>query len=155
METRGKPSSAFNCGCLQHSILSLRSKALYRWVGLRGAILAPAGRWLCNGRANADGEHSECQISDASWFPTRLLDLSTLEETGRVPLVVTDLLDHSSLHRSEYVTLRHCWGAWGAKELPVLTQSNIDARVDYGMDLSLFSLTFRDAIEVANWFNSE
>ena len=111
--------------------------------------------WLSECRANADGEHSECQASDASWYPTRVLDLSTLEETGRVLLVVTDLLDHSSLHRSEYVTLSHCWGTWGAKELPVLTTSNIDARVDHGMDLSLFPPTFRDAIEVANWFNSE
>ena len=112
-------------------------------------------QWMSECRANADGEHSECQASDASWRPTRLLDLSTLEETGRVLLVVTELLDHSSLDRSEYVTLSHCWGSWGAKELPVLTKLNIDARVDHGMDLSLFPPTFRDAIEVANWFNSE
>lgn len=111
--------------------------------------------WLSECRANADGKHSECQVSHASWYPTRLLDLSTLEETGRVFLVVTDLLDHSSLDRSEYVTLSHCWGTWGAKELPVLTTSNIDARVDYGMDLSIFPPSFRDAIEVAKWFNGE
>ena len=112
-------------------------------------------RWLSECRANVNGEHSECQISDASWYPTRLLDLSTLEETERVLLAVTDLLDPSSLDGSEYVTLSHCWGTWGAKELPVLTKSNIDVRVDHGMDLSLFPPTFRDAIEVANWFNSE
>ena len=111
--------------------------------------------WLSECRANADGQHSECQISDASWYPTRLLDLSTLEETGRILLVVSELLDHSSVERREYVTLSHCWGAWGAKELPVLTTSNIDARVDHGMDLSLLPPTFRDAVEVAKWFNSE
>ena len=111
--------------------------------------------WLAECRANIDGEHSECQVRDAPWYPTRLLDLFTLEETGRVLLAVTDLLDPSSLYGTEYVTLSHCWGAWGAKELPVLTTSNIDARVDNGMDLSLFPPTFRDAIEVANWFNSE
>ena len=26
--------------------------------------------WLSECRANADGEHSECQFSDASWYPT-------------------------------------------------------------------------------------
>ena len=111
--------------------------------------------WLSECRANANGEHSECQIRDASWYPTRLLDLSTLEETGRVLLVVSELLDRSSLDRSEYVTLSHCWGAWGAKELPVLTKSNIDARVDHGMELFSLPPTFRDAIEVAKCFNSE
>lgn len=111
--------------------------------------------WLSECRANADGEYSGCQLSDASSYPTRLLDLSTLEETDRVLLVVSELLDHSLLDRSEYITLSYCWGAWGAKELPVLTQSNIDVRVDHGMDISLFPLTFRDAIEVAKWFNSE
>jgi hypothetical protein len=113
-----------------------------------------AWHWLSECRDNAGGEHSECQVSDDSWRPTRLLDLSTLKKTGRVLLVVTDLLD-SSLDRSEYVTLSHCWGTWGAKELPVLTKSNIDARVDHGMGLSMFPATFKDAIEVASWFNSE
>ena len=111
--------------------------------------------WLSECRANADGRHSVCHVNDASWYPTRLLDLSRLEETGRVLLVVTELLDQSSLERSEYITLSHCWGAWGAKELPVLTESNIDVRVDHGMGLSLFPPTFRDAIEVAKWFNSK
>ena len=114
-----------------------------------------ASQWLSECRTNADGEHSGCQASNPSWYPTRLLDLSTLEETGRVLLAVTDLLERSSLYRSAYITLSHCWGAWGAKELPVLTTSNIDTRVDHGMDISLFPPTFRDAIEVAKWFNSE
>jgi hypothetical protein len=111
-------------------------------------------QWLSECRANADGKHSACQVGDTSWYPTRLLDLSTLEETGRVHLAVTELLDHSVL-QGEYITLSHCWGTWGAKELPVLTKSNIDARVNHGMDLSLFPPTFRDAIELAGWFNSE
>ena len=112
-------------------------------------------QWLSECNANVGGEHSGCQGSDASWYPTRLLDLSKLEETGRVFLVVTCHLDHSSMDQSEYVTLSHCWGAWGAKELPVLTESNINERVEHGMDLSSFPPTFRDAIEVASWFNSE
>ncbi|KAH6723722.1 hypothetical protein BKA61DRAFT_727555 [Leptodontidium sp. MPI-SDFR-AT-0119] len=86
-------------------------------------------QWLSECRANADGEHSTCHAGgNASWYPTRLLDLSTLDETGRVLLVVTKLLGHASLDRGEYITLSHCWGEWGAKELPVLTTSNIDER---------------------------
>ena len=112
-------------------------------------------RWMSECRANANGKHSECLVGGASWYPTRLLDLSSVRTTGRVPLTVTELVDRSSLERSEYVTLSPCWGAWGAKELPVLSTSNIDVRVDQGMELSLFPPTFRDAIEVANWFNSE
>lgn len=114
-------------------------------------------QWLSECRANADGRHSACQVNDTNttWYPTRLLDLSGLKETGRVLLIVTDLIDHSSLNTSEYITLSHCWGAWGAKELPVLTTSNIDERVSYGMNLDLLPPTFRDAIEVAGWLNSE
>ena len=112
-------------------------------------------RWLSECRANVDGKHSGCQLTDGFSYPTRLLDLSTLEETDRVPLVVSELLDRSLLDRSEYITLSHFWGTWGAKELPVLTHSNIDVRVDHGMDISLFPPTFRDAIEVAKWFDSE
>ncbi|KAI3333061.1 HET-domain-containing protein [Ustulina deusta] len=104
-------------------------------------------QWLSECRANVGGEHSNCQVGNTSWHPTRLLDLSILKDTGRV------LLDQSSLDRSEYITLSHCWGTWGAAELPVLTKSNIDARVDHGMDFALFPPTFRDAIEVAGWFN--
>ncbi|KAL8838912.1 MAG: hypothetical protein Q9170_001949 [Blastenia crenularia] len=111
-------------------------------------------RWMEECKSNADGEHSGCQSGNTSWYPTRFLDLSMLEKTDRVPLVVSELLDSSLLTQSEYITLSHCWGAWGAKELPVLTLSNINDRVDYGMDISLFPPTFRDAIEVAKWFNS-
>ncbi|KAI0459487.1 HET-domain-containing protein [Xylaria acuta] len=110
-------------------------------------------QWLSECRANVDGAHSACQVGDTSWYPTRLLDLSGVKETGRVLLTVTELIDHSSLNRGEYITLSHCWGTWGAKELPTLTTSNIDERVSHGMDLSLLPPTFRDAIEVATWFN--
>ncbi|KAI1330308.1 heterokaryon incompatibility protein-domain-containing protein [Xylariaceae sp. FL0255] len=110
-------------------------------------------QWLSECEANADGGHSACKGRDASWYPTRLLDLSTRRETGRIMLTVTDLEDHSSLSRGEYITLSHCWGTWGAKELPVLTTSNIDERVTYGMNSNLLPPTFRDAVEVAEWFN--
>ncbi|GAP83692.1 putative heterokaryon incompatibility protein [Rosellinia necatrix] len=110
-------------------------------------------RWLSECRANVDGKHSGCHVGDATWYPTRLLDLSKLKETGRVLLAVTELLDRSSLDLGEYMTLSHCWGTWGAKELPVLTTTNIDDRVSHGMELLLFPPTFRDAIEVAGWFD--
>ncbi|KAI0466847.1 HET-domain-containing protein [Xylaria cf. heliscus] len=110
-------------------------------------------QWLSECRANVDGKHSGCQVGNTSWYPTRLLDLSNVMETGRVLLTVTELIDHSSLNIGEYITLSHCWGTWGAKELPVLTTSNIDERVSHGMDLSLLPPTFKDAIEAAGWFN--
>ncbi|KAI8630375.1 HET-domain-containing protein [Xylariaceae sp. FL1651] len=109
-------------------------------------------QWMSECRANANGEHSACRVGDASWYPTRLLDLSALEETGKVFLVVTEILGHSLLC-GEYITLSHCWGTWGTQALPVLTGSNIDARVNHGMELSKFPPTFKDAIEVAGWFN--
>ncbi|KAM0812128.1 putative heterokaryon incompatibility protein [Seiridium cardinale] len=109
-------------------------------------------RWLSDCRANADGAHSACQAGNNSWYPTRLLDLSKLKDTQNIFLVVPELLDES-VRRGEYITLSHCWGAWGAKELPVLNISNIDARVTQGMHISMFPPTFRDAIEVAGWFN--
>lgn len=112
-------------------------------------------QWLSECRGNADGEHSACQVGDPSWSPTRLLDLSGIKDTDRVLLTVTELTNQSSPDRSEYITLSHCWGIWGAKELPVLTTANIDERVRDGMDPSLLPPTFRDAIEIAGWFNSE
>ncbi len=111
-------------------------------------------QWMADCAANTDGKHKECHAGDRSWYPTRLLDLSSLDETGRVLLTISDLLDDSSSNRGEYITLSHCWGAWGAKELPVLTTKNIDVRVNYGMELSLFPPTFMEAIEVASWYNS-
>jgi hypothetical protein len=89
------------------------------------------------------------------WYPTRLLDLSMLKDTGRVLLTVAQLLDRSSMKMGEYITLSHCWGTWGAKELPVLTTANIDERVSQGIDLDLLPQTFKDAVEIAGWFNGE
>ena len=159
--TCGTTSSASSCGHLSHAVISLSLKTLLcSRPRLRGATLAPAGPWLCSGCPNA-GPMQMASIrrvmlaAMASWYPTRLLDLSTLGETGRVLLVVTKLLDHASLDQGEYITLSHCWGEWGAKELPVLTTSNIDERVERGMDFSLLPPTFRDAIDVAGWFNSK
>ncbi|KAI1108039.1 HET-domain-containing protein [Nemania sp. NC0429] len=109
-------------------------------------------QWLSECMTNADGEHSACRAGDTSWYPTRLLDISGIEETGKVFLTVTEQTDHTSLDRSKYITLSHCWGIWGAKELPVLTRANIDGRVSDGMDLSSLPPTFRDAMEIAGWF---
>ncbi|KAJ2987184.1 hypothetical protein NUW58_g4646 [Xylaria curta] len=110
-------------------------------------------QWLSECRVNEDGAHSSCQAGNSSWYPTRLLDLSNIKETGKVLLEVTELTDNSSADRGEYITLSHCWGTWGAKELPVLTTSNIDERVINGMEISSLPPTFKDAIEVAGWYN--
>ena len=122
---------------------------------------ALALHWLSECKANADGEHSACcQVSNVtSWHPTRLLDLSRLEDTGMVFLALTSDVNkpeqQPSSDRGDYITLSHCWGTWGAKELPALKASNMDERVKNGISLSLLPPTFRDAIEIAGWFGSE
>lgn len=55
----------------------------------------------------------------------------------------------------EYMTLSHCWGSWGAKANPVLTLSNLSSRQTDGIALSELPKTFRDAVEIASWFNSK
>jgi len=112
-------------------------------------------QWLSECRANVEGKHAACQDVNPNWSPTRLLDLSTLKDTGRVPLAITQPLDRSSTKIGEHITLSHCWGTWGAKELPVLTTANIDERVSHGIELNLLPQTFKDAIEIAAWFNGE
>jgi hypothetical protein len=111
-------------------------------------------QWMSECRANVDGEHTACQNGAGSWYPTRLLDLSKVKETGRVTLAVTELLDPEVL-KGGYISTSHCWGVWGPKGLPVLKTTNIDERVYHGMDLSAFPPTFADFIEVASWFKSE
>lgn len=67
---------------------------------------ALALHWLSECKANADGEHSACQVGNViSWHPTRLLDLARLEDTGMVFLVLTsDVPEQSSSDWGEYIT---------------------------------------------------
>lgn len=124
--------------------------------------------WLKQCLENADGAHDECnnaslagaqeQSSRSSHLPTRVLDVETAGRTGRLRLVCPEAdLDASSTMGPEivlrYITLSHCWGRWGAEELPVLTTRNVDERREAGMSLADLPRTFREAVEVAGvWF---
>lgn len=53
-----------------------------------------AQKWLDRCEKNEDGQHNACNIvadNGQVWRPTRLLDLSTMEETGKIWLVSTGI----------------------------------------------------------------
>ncbi|KAB2577102.1 hypothetical protein DBV05_g4248 [Lasiodiplodia theobromae] len=121
--------------------------------------------WLKQCLENADGAHDECnnaslagvqEQSSRSHLPTRVLDVETARRTGRLRLVCPEAdLDATSMGPADlrYITLSHCWGQWGAEELPVLTTRNVDERREAGASLADLPRTFREAVEVAGgWF---
>ncbi len=116
---------------------------------------AKAVQWLSRCRANEDGRHAQCNREPGDRLPTRLLDVTHATETSMLRLVVP--LDDPDAFASDrqYMTLSHCWGAWGAKELPVLTTTNLGERQTRGLDLSSLPSTFKDALDVAHWFQGE
>ncbi|KAK0662368.1 hypothetical protein DIS24_g2091 [Lasiodiplodia hormozganensis] len=136
----------------------------YRW---RTAHLTHSytQAWLKQCLENADGAHDECnnaslagaqEQSSRSHLPTRVLDVETARRTGRLRLVCPEAdLDATSMGPADlrYITLSHCWGQWGAEELPVLTTRNVDERREAGASLADLPQTFREAVEVAGgWF---
>lgn len=73
-------------------------------------------------------------------------------ECNRVRLVAPSKTETAFESDRSYITLSHCWGAWGPKGIPVLSTENEDKRHDIGIDLDEIPKTFRDAIYVATWF---
>ncbi|KAL8660775.1 MAG: hypothetical protein Q9202_006242 [Teloschistes flavicans] len=108
--------------------------------------------WLARCLENADAEHIECNKIDEHWLPTRLLDVNYTFE-NRI-LRLTSRAENPELFESDkrYITLSHCWGKWGSEALPILTSSNKVERRHHGIDEKEVPLTFRDAVEVARWF---
>ncbi|KAL1625309.1 hypothetical protein SLS54_003397 [Diplodia seriata] len=104
--------------------------------------------WFTRCEENADGTHDECNAFIAKSRPTRVLDVEHARESSRLRLVCVE-----DAPGDRYITLSHCWGAWGAKELPMLTTANLEERQNEGMDVSDLPQTFRDALEVASWYN--
>lgn len=104
--------------------------------------------WLTRCEENVDGMHDECNSFVAKSRPTRVLDVEHARQTSRLRLVCVE--DDAAGDR--YITLSHCWGEWGAKELPMLTTANLDERQTEGMDIADLPQTFRDALEVASWY---
>lgn len=114
-----------------------------------------AVEWLNVCQANEDGRHGQCNQGQADWLPTRLLDVSYARETGKLRLVLPHERPEEFVSRKQYVTLSHCWGNWGAVTLPVLTIGNLSDRQDTGLDISLLPKTFKEALEVAEWFKCQ
>lgn len=114
-----------------------------------------AMQWLSRCQANEDGKHSQCDRLSKDWLPTRLLDVASATATSMLKLATP--LDNPDAFAADrrYVTLSHCWGAWGGAELPMLTTENLSDRLRDGLPISLLPQTFKDAVKVAEWFNSK
>ncbi|KAK4167900.1 heterokaryon incompatibility protein-domain-containing protein [Cladorrhinum sp. PSN259] len=117
-----------------------------------GATKENALQWLARCQTNEDGRHGQCNHGPAEWLPTRLLDVTTTVETSMLKLVIpADCPDVFALDR-QYITLSHCWGKWGASQLPVLTTENMPQRVQDGVTMAELPKSFADAVQIAHWF---
>ncbi|KAI5358908.1 putative heterokaryon incompatibility [Septoria linicola] len=119
--------------------------------------VALAQSWLEKCVSNRDGRHTECSRSaKASSLPRRVLDLDSIASTGRVKLVcpydTSDLPEtqYKEHVNDKYITLSH---KWEKMVLPVLLDSNIQDRVDEGLDFATLPETFKQAVVTASWFN--
>ena len=110
--------------------------------------------WFERCRNNTSGQHALCNRQDRNFLPTRLLDVRAALQDGKVRLVLP--AEQPRLFKDDgsrdYVTLSHCWGAWGAKNNPVLLTANLHARQTEGLAWDLLPQTFQDAFKVASWF---
>ncbi|UJO16349.1 uncharacterized protein CLAFUR5_04891 [Fulvia fulva] len=115
--------------------------------------VALALQWLARCRANVDGKHTQCKDQTKNFrHPNRVLDVFTTLSTNRLKLVSpVSEVDLFSRDR-DFITLSHCWGTWGAEHSPKLTSQNIRSRFSIGLDLDNTPKTFRQALEIANWF---
>ena len=111
--------------------------------------------WLTRCRANEGGRHRECNKRDMVYLPTRLLDVKHAQKSSQLRLVRPVQTPELFLNNREWMTLSHCWGAWGAKENPILLKNNLQEREQVGLKLTNIPKTFRDAIEIAIWLNSK
>ena len=111
-----------------------------------------AKEWLNRCQENEDGQHVNCDTSEGTWLPTRLLDVRHASKTSLLRLVSSREISDAFRDDTRYITLSHCWGEWGAKEMPVLISSNNWERHKIGISIEKIPQTFRDAITVAQWF---
>jgi hypothetical protein len=114
------------------------------------ATVVLARTWLNACERNENGRHELCQ-SQAQYLPTRLLDVQSAKETGKLLLVSSSQKDE--MH--QYITLSHCWGKYGSEHNPLLRNSNYEERRKVGIAVSSLPQTFRDAIDVTHWFNGK
>ncbi|CAG8958218.1 hypothetical protein HYFRA_00000572 [Hymenoscyphus fraxineus] len=87
-------------------------------------------------------DHKGCRIKSASWYPTRLIEVSWHNGVPSLRLVIT-----KEDHHSGYLALSHCWG--GPQPI-TLTHGNLH---DMQMDIPLSALpkTFQDVVQVLGW----
>ena len=111
-----------------------------------------AKEWLDRCQKNEDGQHLDCDTSEGTWLPTRLLDVRHASKTSVLRLVSSREVSDAFPEEKRYITLSHCWGEWGSKEMPVLTSANERDRHEIGISIEKIPQTFRDAITVAQWF---
>ena len=97
-------------------------------------------------------QHRDCDTSEGTWLPTRLLDVRHASKASVLRLVSTRKVSDAFLEEKRYITLSHCWGEWGSKEMPALTSANEQDRHRIGISIDKISQTFRDAITVTQWF---
>lgn len=115
-----------------------------------------AKEWLDRCQKNEDGQHMDCNTSEGTWLPTRLLDVRHASKTSVLRLVSSREGSNASLEEEKiYITLSHCWGKWGSHEMPVLTSLNEQDRHENGISIDKLPQTFRDAITVAQWFQGK
>lgn len=94
----------------------------------------------------------DCNTSEGRWLPTRLLDVRHAIKTSVLRLVSLKEVSDAFPEEKRYITLSHCWGEWGSKEMPVLTSANERNRHEIGISIEKIPQKFRDAITVAQWF---
>lgn len=111
--------------------------------------------WVRKCIANEDGKHEECNKQDHNYLPNRLLDVRYAAETSHLRVVCPKDDPTRFGNDTQYATLSHCWGSWGAAENPNLTVENLELRKTKGLSYNALPATFRDAIEVAGWLNSK
>ena len=116
---------------------------------------ALAVSWLSQCRANEAGKHRECNKRDGDYLPTRLLDVKYAQETSRLRLVCPALTPAPFDGDREWMTLSYCWGAWGAKENPILKKSNLEERQRTGLKVADLPKTLQDAVEIAGGLDSK
>jgi Heterokaryon incompatibility protein (HET) len=91
--------------------------------------------------------HHACTEEQETFRPTRLLDLESVDITRKIRLV----LSGDNERDEPYVTLSHCWGSATPFRLTTKTLE----RMRIGLDLEELPKTFRDAIEIASWFQGQ
>ena len=111
-----------------------------------------AKEWLDRCQENEDGQHVDCITSEGRWLPTRLLDVRHASKTSVLRLVSSREVSDAFPEEKRYITLSHCWGEWGSKEMPILTSANERDRHEIGISIEKIPQTFRDAITIAQWF---